>query len=253
MSVKVLLLWPGTDGAAAGNFGCPQLVTLASYLRQTTGALVTIVDLHAERVLGPVDLRAVFKGPHGTGYDVVGFSVYSSFDFLKLEAIATVARTLLPDATFVAGGYHVSARPTDFMGEGSPFDVAVVGEGEHGLRKVVEAVQSGAPLRQTILSSDPVQDLAELAPSDWRFLDPRAESILVRQFSYDWGNERDGRFAIERLDRPALKPRLTAAEIGAKLDLLLGDCTKANKQLGWTPKVTFQGLVNITGSSAANS
>lgn len=171
MSVKVLLLWPGTDGAAAGNFGCPQLVTLASYLRQTTGALVTIVDLHAERVLGPVDLRAVFKGPHGTGYDVVGFSVYSSFDFLKLEAIATVARALLPDATFVAGGYHVSARPTDFMGERSPFDVAVVGEGEHGLRNVVEAVQSGTPPRQTILSSDPVQDLAELAPSDWRFLD----------------------------------------------------------------------------------
>jgi GDPmannose 4,6-dehydratase len=31
----------------------------------------------------------------------------------------------------------------------------------------------------------------------------------------------------------------------AEVDLLLGDCTKANKQLGWTPKVTFQGLVNM--------
>lgn len=58
---------------------------------------------------------------------------------------------------------------------------------------------------------------------DWRFLDPRAGSILVRQFSYDWGVEQEARFAIERLDTPALKPRLTAPEIGDRLDLLLGD------------------------------
>jgi radical SAM superfamily enzyme YgiQ (UPF0313 family)/protein-L-isoaspartate O-methyltransferase len=57
------------------------------------------------------------------------------------------------------------------MEEGSPFDVAIVGEGEHGLRKVVESVQRNSPMRQTILSSDPVEDLAELAPSDWSFLD----------------------------------------------------------------------------------
>jgi hypothetical protein len=58
---------------------------------------------------------------------------------------------------------------------------------------------------------------------DWQFLDPRAESILIRQFSYDWGVEREARFAIERLDKPALKPRLTASQIAEKLDLLLGD------------------------------
>lgn len=58
---------------------------------------------------------------------------------------------------------------------------------------------------------------------DWRYLNPASESILIRQFSYDWGVERDGRFAIERLDTPAIKPALTAAQIGAKLDLLLGD------------------------------
>ena len=58
---------------------------------------------------------------------------------------------------------------------------------------------------------------------DWRYLHPDAESLLIRQFSYDWGNEQDARFAIERLDRPAHKPRLTAAQISARLDELLGD------------------------------
>lgn len=58
---------------------------------------------------------------------------------------------------------------------------------------------------------------------DWRYLDPAAESILIRQFSYDWGNEQEARFAIERLDKPALKPRMAAADIGARIDALLGD------------------------------
>lgn len=56
---------------------------------------------------------------------------------------------------------------------------------------------------------------------DWRYLSPDAGNILVRQFSYDWGNEEEARFAIERLDRPAVKPRLTQAEIAEKLEAVL--------------------------------
>lgn len=172
MKPSVLLLWPGTDGTAAGNFGCPQLVTMATYLRERTGARVTIVDLHAERTFGPVDLRAVFEGPDRRGYDVVGFSVYSSFDFLKMQAIAEIGRGILPSAVFVAGGYHTSARPSDFVYDGSAFDVAVVGEGERSMARVVESVAGGAPMRQTILGSDPVHDLTlELPPTDWSYLD----------------------------------------------------------------------------------
>ncbi|MGE0383166.1 MAG: hypothetical protein AB7Q97_00445 [Gammaproteobacteria bacterium] len=57
---------------------------------------------------------------------------------------------------------------------------------------------------------------------DWRYLHPEAGSILIRQFSYDWGVEQEARFAIERLDRAPLKPRQPKEEIGARLDLLLG-------------------------------
>jgi hypothetical protein len=53
---------------------------------------------------------------------------------------------------------------------------------------------------------------------DWLHLDPASDFIMLRQFSYDWGNERDVRIAIERLDKPAeLKARLTPQEVDAKL------------------------------------
>lgn len=57
---------------------------------------------------------------------------------------------------------------------------------------------------------------------DWRHLDPEAGSIMIRQFAYDWGKDLDARFAIERLDRKPLKPRLTVLEIAQKLEDVLG-------------------------------
>ncbi len=205
MKPRVLLVWPGTDGAAAGNFGCPQLVTMATYAREKTGAQVDIVDLYAERAFGPVDLRRVFLGPDGAGYDVVGFSCYSSFDFLKIEAVAQIARTLLPSAVFCAGGYHTSARPTDFVFDGSAFDLAVVGEGEKPLVRIIESVQAGAPLRGQILPSDPVEDLDELPPSDWSLLDryrPHLRQLASQvQLYLSRGCPFDCAFCMERAKR----------------------------------------------------
>ncbi|MFO0553899.1 MAG: radical SAM protein [Polyangiaceae bacterium] len=176
---RVLLLWPGTEGPAAGNFGVPQLVTMATYARQKTGARVDIVDLTAERALGRVALDRILAGPDGSGYDLVGFACYASFDFLKIDAIARLARDLLPDAVFAAGGYHASARPTDFVYDGSPFDVAVVGEGERPLVRLIESIHGGAPIRGEIMPSDPVADLDELPASDWTLLD-RYKPVLHR-------------------------------------------------------------------------
>lgn len=53
---------------------------------------------------------------------------------------------------------------------------------------------------------------------DWLHLHPECDFIMLRQFSYDWGNEQDVRLAIERLDKPAQpKARFTPAEVDAKL------------------------------------
>ena len=75
---RVLLLWPGCEGPASGNFGVPQLVLMATHARRETGAHVEIIDLAAERYFGPVDVAKLFEG-----WDVIAFSVYSSFDHLK--------------------------------------------------------------------------------------------------------------------------------------------------------------------------
>ena len=166
MRPRVLLLFPGSEGAAAGNFGVPQLVGLASYLRARAGADVTVVDLACERALGRVDFARLFEG-----YDVIGLSCYSSFDYLPLVALAEVARGAAPRAVLVAGGYHVSARPGDFVYDGSPFDVAVIGEGERPLAEVVASVAGGEPMRGRVLGPDPIDVLDDLPETDWSVLD----------------------------------------------------------------------------------
>lgn len=203
---RVLLIWPGTDGAAAGNFGVPQLVGLATYVRARTGARVDIVDLATERALGPVSLPRLFGGPDGRGYDVVGFSCYASFDWLKVQALATLARKALPDALICAGGYHASARPAEVLGDASVFDAVVIGEGEKPLTRLIESVAGGAPIRGEILGPDPILDLdAELPPTDWSFLD-RYRSVARRtasqaQLYLSRGCPFDCAFCMERAKR----------------------------------------------------
>jgi protein-L-isoaspartate O-methyltransferase/radical SAM superfamily enzyme YgiQ (UPF0313 family) len=168
--VRVLLLWPGAEAATAGNFGVPQLVLLATYARAQTGAVIDIRDLALEQAMGPVVLAELLAGDDGQGYDVIALSAYSSFDHLKCTAIAQLARELCPEAVIMVGGYHPSARPLDYVFEGSVFDVCVVGEGEKPLVRVIESVAGGAPLRQVILGPEAIDDLDELPPSDWSLL-----------------------------------------------------------------------------------
>jgi hypothetical protein len=80
---------------------------------------------------------------------------------------------------------------------------------------------------------------------DWRPLDPSTRVIVVRQGAYEWDALPDGRFTIERLDRPVTARRFTAAEIAARLERL---CAHAERYSGmWIKHVARQrkaGLVN---------
>jgi len=61
---------------------------------------------------------------------------------------------------------------------------------------------------------------------NWLYLHPESRFILLRQFSYDWGRERDARVAIERLDSPTLKPPMDAAATDRLLRELFGGYVK---------------------------
>lgn len=80
---------------------------------------------------------------------------------------------------------------------------------------------------------------------NWLKLDDTVSYLLIRQIAYDWVKEVDGRFAIERLDTPAIKPRLSAEEIETNLKLV-GTWAENWGKVGpaWVNKYWDEGLVN---------
>jgi hypothetical protein len=81
---------------------------------------------------------------------------------------------------------------------------------------------------------------------NWLYLNPETRFIIVRQFSYDWGRERDVRLAIERLDVQPLKPTPTPADIDGQLRALFGSYpgTLSRQALGTIERMRSKGLVN---------
>lgn len=168
---RVLLLWPGGLSRPSGHFGVPQLVSLGSVLRARAGASVDLVDLDAERAAGGVDLRRIAA----PGYDLVGMSCYSSYDLVKTQCLAAALRTLLPDACFVAGGYHPSAVPEDLLTPGTPptsgwFDYVVRGEGELPLLGLLSSLARAERPAERVLAAEAWPDLDELPAYDWSLL-----------------------------------------------------------------------------------
>jgi protein-L-isoaspartate(D-aspartate) O-methyltransferase len=214
---RVLLLWPGGVLGGEGNFGVPQLLSIAAAVRRSADAIVDVVDLDLERALGPVDLRAIAR----RGYDLVGVSCYSSYDYLKVVEIGDAIRAELPRAWIVTGGYHPSARPDDFTIRGLPFDFVVVGDGELPMARLAEALVTGRRPLARVLGPEPVAHPDEADPYDWTLLDryrgaarevaSQAEIYLSRGCPYDCA------FCMERAKRDvswrALEPGRAVEEM----------------------------------------
>jgi protein-L-isoaspartate(D-aspartate) O-methyltransferase len=232
---RVLLLWPGALYGGGGNFGVPQLLSIAAAVR-AAGAEVDVVDLDLERALGRVDLDRILAGP----YDLVGLSCYSSFDYLKVVELARRVRARLPRAWVAVGGYHASARPSDFTGEaedetglrpegvGTLFDFVVVGDGEGPMARLASALGTGKRPLVRVLGPESVADPNELPPLPWELLEryraharrvaSQAEVYLSRGCPYDCA------FCMERAKRDvswrALDPERAVEEMH-RLDAFL--------------------------------
>jgi anaerobic magnesium-protoporphyrin IX monomethyl ester cyclase len=181
--MRVLLLWPGGLFGGGKNFGVPQLLGIAAVVRQQTGATVDVVDLDLERLFGKPQLGRILA----PGYDVIGLSCYSSYDYLKTMAIGARVRELAPSATLLVGGYHPSARPEDFAQGDSPFDHVVIGEGELPMSRVVQARMGGGPMPGPVLGPEPWMELDRLPLYDWSLLEryrPRARQLASQAEIY---------------------------------------------------------------------
>ncbi|MCA9624742.1 MAG: radical SAM protein [Myxococcales bacterium] len=197
---RVLLLWPGGLFGGGANFGVPQLLSIAGVLERQGDAIVDIVDLDMERAFGPIDLKALLA----PGYDLIGVSCYSSYDYLKVMAIGEELRRRGPRAWLVAGGYHASARPGELTGEGSPFDYVVIGDGEAPMLRLVQALSAGNKPLQRQLGPESLAD-PSLAHYDWERLDryrPIARSVASQAEIYlSRGCPFDCAFCMERAKR----------------------------------------------------
>lgn len=119
--------------------------------------------------------------------------------------------TISGDGVYKISGYRGTAHITDFQ----------VGSGTLFTRGTMEGGPNLGNYSYTDLHIQP-DDYFEVILSgerphgyegDWWKLDAKATNLLIRQVTYDALTEHDGRFAIERLDRPAGKPRPSAQQI----------------------------------------
>jgi len=172
--LKVALVWPGGVFGAEGNFGVPQILSLAAALQRIGLASITVFDLDAERALGGFSPEAFGNA----GYDIVAISCYSSYDYLKVMALAAWLRPFAPGAWFVVGGYHPSACPEDFQVDHSPFDYVVVGEGEQALVDLLGMRHASiTPDSRTILGG--ATDLRTTIPYPFELLE-RYRPVVAR-------------------------------------------------------------------------
>ena len=165
--INVLLVSPGFFTPDNLSFGDNHLVALGSALQEWTGARVQILDLDYESFLPNPATDVLFD----KSFDLIGISCYSSFDYLKSFYLGVEIRKQNPSVCLVVGGYHTSARPSDFLGEDSPFDYVVVGEGELPLTRIVKALQQGNRLEERSLGPETIEDLNQLPLPDWHLLD----------------------------------------------------------------------------------
>lgn len=232
---RALLIWPGGLFTGGANFGVPQLLAMASAMRAAADVDVDVVDLDAERGFGPIVLSEILDRA-GAPYDLVGIACYSSYDYLKVIELGRRIRSLLPKAWLVTGGYHASARPSDFTGPSpadpdgapSPFDFVVVGDGEGPMSRLASALVTGKRPLLPVLGPEAVANPAAMPPVDWTLLErykpiarqvaSQAEIYLSRGCPYDCA------FCMERAKRDtswrALEP-LQAIEEMHRLDRFL--------------------------------
>jgi radical SAM superfamily enzyme YgiQ (UPF0313 family) len=141
-SPSVLLIGPYDPHCGEYTFLAPPLgVWRLAGVLEAAGIETKVFDPNCCR---ETPQRALERELLGGDWDIVGVSTTGMTLRYDLE-LAHIVRRMSPDAVIVAGGMEATFRP-DLMFELGPFDLVVLGEGEHPLIELATRVRAGQPL-----------------------------------------------------------------------------------------------------------
>src|SRR6201996_3580475 len=141
-SPSVLLIGPFDPHCGEYTFLAPPLgVWRLAGVLELAGVEAKVFDPNCCR---EAPQRALERELLSHDWDVVGVSTTGMTLRYDLE-LAHIVRRMKPDAVIVAGGMEATFRP-DLMFELGPFDLVVLGEGEHPLLELVSRIRRNQPL-----------------------------------------------------------------------------------------------------------
>jgi len=159
-AVRVLLINPPSPERLGAPLLGQQYVASAAL---AAGAEVRVVDMaarHASFSIDDVIAQADGFEPH-----IVGVALFTRWVWHAYALVDALAGRY---PLCIAGGAHVTARPEEPLAHG--FDVSVVGEAEHAMARIVDAVARQAPL-------DDIPGLV-LKTDDGRFVHTPAATVV---------------------------------------------------------------------------
>ncbi len=136
--LKTLLVVPNVQGKYFKP-GQPHVGTayLAAAVSQGGRSSVRVLDLRLNDRLSLLDREMSRYDP-----DVVGITI-TTLQYKKSYALVEYVKSRYPGPLLVVGGPHVGTFGKRLL-EDTPADLAVVGEGEHALCEILDAVEKGA-------------------------------------------------------------------------------------------------------------
>ena len=141
-SPRILLIGPYDPHCGEYTFLAPPLGVwrLAGVLMKS-GAQVRVFDPNC---VTEAPQRALERELLSCRWDVIGVSTTGMTLRFDLE-LAHLARKIAPHALIVAGGMEATFRP-QLMFDLGPFDLVVLGEGEHPLLEILSRLRKGEPI-----------------------------------------------------------------------------------------------------------
>jgi len=157
------------------------LIWLASYLKRDYPVTYADFELQIGRPNSPAQIRRferrVRRYLEEQEFDILAISCWTSLSYRASRTVARICRELFPDRVIVVGGYHVTARPNEFITDGRLFDFVVSGEGERALAEIAASWSTVGRPAETYRIQGATVTQDHLVPYDWTIADD-----LVREY-----------------------------------------------------------------------